>query len=175
MHIRKDFGKLANGNRQYFARQCFNKLHPLALGFSEPAIFKKHFYDCLEKISKLMPLAFVRFLAISRAQDGTFRPTGPAGGNLCLAAHCEILRPESKALREILSGEIQGCPQVKRGGARLAQKCRGSAGEFSISEIAYDTYHGFHSKVTKLRKRNQRTPLHDRRKNDSLPNAGGSS
>lgn len=69
-NVRKDFGEVAGRRRRHFAKECFKNLHPLASGLTEPAVFRKYFYDCIGELRKLLPHVFGRLLAISLAQEG---------------------------------------------------------------------------------------------------------
>jgi hypothetical protein len=70
-HIRKDFDDQLFWQHYYSEKQCFNDLHPLAAGLTEPAVFQRHFYAWVGELRKLVSKAFERLLAISRAQQGT--------------------------------------------------------------------------------------------------------
>jgi hypothetical protein len=70
-NIRKDFCELCDGQRRYRENQCFKDLHPLASGLTESAVFKKHFWDCVGALCKVVPLAFARLLDLSLNQNRT--------------------------------------------------------------------------------------------------------
>jgi hypothetical protein len=69
-HIRGDFEQLCDAQRDSFKRKCFRDLHALASGMTEPAVFKSHFYGCIERIQQIVLHGFGRFLEISLSQDG---------------------------------------------------------------------------------------------------------
>jgi hypothetical protein len=69
-NIRKDFGELCDGQRHYFENKCFKDLHPLASGLTASAVFKKHFWDCVGALCKVVPFAFARLLDLSLNQNG---------------------------------------------------------------------------------------------------------
>jgi hypothetical protein len=74
-NVRKDFEKLSFAQHRFFGDKCFKDLHPLALGLTEPLVFKKHFWDCVGALCKVVPFVFGRFLDLSLNQNG---PIGEA-------------------------------------------------------------------------------------------------
>ena len=68
--IRNDFERLCDAQRDYFNDKCFKSLHPVAIGKIEPAVFKIHFYGCIEKLRETIKHTFGRFLEISLNQEG---------------------------------------------------------------------------------------------------------
>jgi hypothetical protein len=74
-NIRKNFEELSYGQRRFFGNQCFKDLHPLAPRLTEPAVFKKHFWDCVGALCKVVRFSFGRFLELSISQNG---PIGEA-------------------------------------------------------------------------------------------------
>ena len=70
MKIRKDFEQQCDAQRDYFEKRCFEDLHHLGFGKTEPAVFKNYFYACIARIQEIVKTVFDRFLAISLNQNG---------------------------------------------------------------------------------------------------------
>jgi hypothetical protein len=69
-HIRGDFEHLCDAQRDSLKDKCFRDLHALASGMTEPSVFKRYFYECIERIQQIVVHGFGRFLEISLSQDG---------------------------------------------------------------------------------------------------------
>jgi hypothetical protein len=70
MNIRDDFKQLSDAQRGHFEERCFKDLHPLTAEMTEPAVFAKHFRDCVGKLCDVVPYAFSRLLDIALNQNG---------------------------------------------------------------------------------------------------------
>jgi hypothetical protein len=70
-HVRSDFERLADGICFSTEKRCFRELHPTTAGNAEPAVFRRHFEDCVRKLCAVVDGVFSRVVEISLAQKGT--------------------------------------------------------------------------------------------------------
>jgi hypothetical protein len=109
LNIREDFKRLSSAHHHYFERRCFNDLHPLVSGTTEPAVFKIHFFACINKLREIVTQSFGRFFKISLSQDGLI---GEAPAHWAFLQVFDLTEGEDRHVEEWVKSVCDGSSNV---------------------------------------------------------------